>query len=179
MKTAAVPASPSFWSVVSATSTGGTYRTARSSIATLSDGSITHELTLRCAAEHAFDTYAGRIGEWWDPRYTANAETLEGVTIEPRVGGRVFATHRDMGRHEWGEVTVWEPGRRLAHTFTLAQDPEHPSEVAVEFVPGPEGSGGTVRFAHGGWTDANAKDRAKFGDWPLLLGRFATLADSD
>jgi hypothetical protein len=34
-----------------------------------------------------------------------------------------------------------------------------------------------VRFAHGGWTDANTAPRAKFGDWPLLLGRFAALAE--
>ena len=48
---------------------------------------ITHEYLLGCRAEEAFATYTGRISEWWDPRYTANAETLEAVTIEPRVGG--------------------------------------------------------------------------------------------
>jgi hypothetical protein len=137
---------------------------------------ITHERSLRCDPEHAFATYTGRISEWWDPRYTANADTLEGVTIEPRVGGHVYATHRDMGEHDWGEVTVWEPGRRLVHSFTLAQDPQHPSEVAVEFVD--EAGSCTVRFAHGGWTEASAKDREKFGDWPIMLDRFTALADA-
>jgi hypothetical protein len=143
---------------------------------------ITHEYALRCSVEHAFATYAGRIGEWWDPRYTANADTLESVTIEPRVGGRVYATHREMGEDAWGEVTVWEPARRLVHTFTLAQDPRHPSEVAVEFVPreGHEqaATGCMLRFAHGGWTEANEAVRKKFGDWPVMLDRFAALADS-
>jgi activator of Hsp90 ATPase-like protein len=139
---------------------------------------ITHDYALPCAAGEAFETYVGRIADWWDPRYTANADTLEAVTIEPRVGGRVYATHSDIGRDDWGEVTVWEPGRRLAHTFTLAQDVEHPSEVAVEFVP-KQGDGCTVRFAHGGWTEANAAVRAKFSDWPVMLDRFAALADSD
>ena len=74
--------------------------------------------------------YTGRIREWWDPRYTATADTLEAVTIEPRVGGRVYATHSDICEHSWGEVIVWERARRLGHTFTLAQDPQHPSEVA-------------------------------------------------
>jgi hypothetical protein len=103
------------------------------------------------------------------------------VAIEPRVGGRVYATHGDVGEHDWGEVVVWEPGRRLVHTFSLAQDPQHPSEVAVDFVPGGEGGetgGCTVRFAHGGWTDANASARAKFGAWPVMLDRFAALAES-
>ena len=137
---------------------------------------IVHERFLRCSAQHAFAVYTGRIGEWWDPNYSANAETLRAVTIEPRVGGRIFATHEDLGEHDWGEVTVWEPGRLLAHTFTLAQDPQAPSEVSVEFAGDAGGCG--LRFAHGGWTEANAADRAKFNDWPVLLDRFAELADA-
>jgi hypothetical protein len=144
---------------------------------------ITYEYPLRCSAEHAFATYVGRIGEWWDPRYTANGETLEDVTIQSRVGGRVYATHGDIGEDDWGVVTVWEPGRRLVHTFTLAQDTRHPSEVAVEFVAADETEGGpaacTVSFAHGGWTEANAGFRSKFSDWPVMLDRFAQLADDD
>jgi hypothetical protein len=35
-----------------------------------------------------------------------------------------------------------------------------------------------VRFAHGGWTDANVAVREKFGDWPIMLERFATLAET-
>jgi hypothetical protein len=139
---------------------------------------LTHEYALRCTPEHAFATYTRRIGEWWDPRYSASPETLEAVTIEPRVGGRVYAIHGDIGAHDWGEVTVWEPERRLVHTFTLAQDVRYPTEVAVEFVPG-AGEGCTVRLSHGGWTEANAGVRAKFGDWPALLDRFAALADGD
>jgi hypothetical protein len=137
---------------------------------------ITFEYRLRCSPDDAFAAYTGRIGEWWDPLYTANAETLEDVTIEPRIGGRVFATHSDFGSDDWGEVTVWESGRRVVHTFTLAQDPQQPSEVTVEFVPDGD-DGCTVRFAHGGWTDANVAAREKFGDWPVLLDRFAALAD--
>jgi hypothetical protein len=143
---------------------------------------IAHAYRLRCGADDAFATYTDRIEEWWDPRYTANAETLQAVMIEPRVGGRVYATHSDSGVDDWGEVTVWEPGRRLVHTFTLAQDPRHPSEVAVDFVSGDSESeastGCVVRFAHGGWTEANAAVRQKFSDWRVMLDRFAVLADT-
>lgn len=136
--------------------------------------SITFEYRLACTPERAFDTYAERIGEWWDSRYTASAETFERATIEPGKGGRVYESHRGGGTYEWGEVRTWEPGRRLVHSFVLAQDPAHPSEVAVEFVP--DGDGCLVRFAHGGWTEANVADRKKFGDWPVMLDRFAALA---
>lgn len=137
---------------------------------------ITLELRLACAPEQAFSAYTERIGEWWDGRYTANAETLEDITIEPHVGGRVYATHSDLGRHDWGEVRVWEPGRRLVHSFTLAQDPGHPSEVHVDFAPVDEAC--AVSFAHGGWTPDNAAHRPKFGDWGILLERFAVLAQA-
>lgn len=135
---------------------------------------IVHELTLRCTAERAFDTYTARIGEWWNPDYTADAKTLRAVTIEPFVGGRVFATHD--GREDlWGTVTVWEPGRRVAYLSTLAQDPVHPSEISVRFIETPGGC--RVRFAHGGWNDTNAAHRAKFREWPKLLERFVALAE--
>jgi uncharacterized protein YndB with AHSA1/START domain len=125
---------------------------------------------------HAFQVYTGRIGEWWDPNYSANPASLRAVTIEPRVGGRIFATHEGLGEHDWGEVTAWKPEHRLVHTFTLAQDPDAPSEVSVEFL---DRTGGcSLRFAHGGWTEANRGDRAKFNDWPLLLDRFAQLAEA-
>lgn len=137
---------------------------------------IAFEYELRCSPEQAFRTYTERISEWWDPRYTANPETLEAVLIEPGVGGRVYATHADGGEHVWGEVTAWEPSRRLAHTFTPAQDAEHPSEVAVEFVA--REGGCTLRFAHGGWAEANVAARDKFGDWPVMLDRFAALAET-
>ncbi|APR82103.1 Glyoxalase/Bleomycin resistance protein/dioxygenase domain protein [Minicystis rosea] len=139
---------------------------------------IVHELHLRCPADHAFDTYTRRFGAWWDPRYTANAETLQTIIIEPRVGGRIRATYGDIGDHDWGEVTVWAPGQRLVHTFTLAQDPDFPSEITVEFRPGETEGSCAVRFAHGGWTAENAATRAKFRDWPILLDRFAALAES-
>jgi hypothetical protein len=136
----------------------------------------TYEYALRSSVDEAFDTYVRRIGEWWDPRYTANAETFETVVIQPLVGGRVFARHADLGDDDWGEVTTWEPGRRLAHTFALAQDPANPSEVTVEFAPG-DGDVCTMRFAHGGWNDSNADARAKFGDWPVILERYVALLD--
>jgi hypothetical protein len=149
---------------------------------------ILHEYPLPCSAEHAFTIYTAYISQWWDARYTANPETLLNIVIEPRVGGRVYATHTDLGAHTWGEVTVWEQGRRLAHTFTLAQDPAAPSTVTVEFVPdadapktehlGALGADCTLRFAHGGWSAVNAAARAKFGDWPVLLERFVVLAQS-
>ncbi len=135
---------------------------------------IHHEVRVACDPDEAFAIYTRRIGEWWDRSYTANAETFQTVTIEPRVGGR-HATHSDLGDVEWGVVVVWDPGRRLEHTFTLAQDTNYPSHVAVDFVA-EAGDACAVRFAHGGWNDDNTMVREKFGNWPILLNGLAALA---
>lgn len=136
---------------------------------------ITFEYSLDCTADAAFVAYTEKIGQWWLPQYTAGASTFETVTIEPRVGGRIVERHSDGREIDWGEVTVWEPGRRLVHTFTLAQDPAHPSEVSFELTP--SGEACELHFEHGGWDETNVADRKKFGDWPVLLGRFRELAE--
>jgi hypothetical protein len=137
---------------------------------------LTFERDLRCDAAHAFGVWTTAVGRWWDPRYTASAETFEEVTVEPRVGGRVFASHGDLGEHDWGEVTVWEPGTRVVYAFTLAQHPAHATELAATFTPR-DRAGCTFRLVHGGWTEVNADSRARFTDWPLLLDRYVAEAD--
>lgn len=135
---------------------------------------IVHEYDLVCTPEHAFDVYTCRIGQWWHPDYSADPATLQTVTIEAGVGGRVVATYGAEDEHTWGEVTAWDPGRRLEHTFTLAQPAGHPSTVTVRFEPSPSGS--RMHFAHGGWDEDNAAVRGKFSDWSVILDRFSALA---
>ena len=137
---------------------------------------ITLDYDLRCRPDRAFATYVDRIGDWWDGKYTRDPSTLVTVRIEPHVNGRVYAQHQD-GEDEWGRVTVYEPGVRLVYTSVLAQPPEDPSEIAVTFDrAGPDGC--ALRFEHGGWHAGNAVHRAKFGDWRVLLDRFAALANA-
>lgn len=135
---------------------------------------IVHDYALPCSPVHAFSVYADRIAAWWHPDYTRDPRTLVGVTIEPRTGGRVYATHRDTGDDDWGEVQVWEPGRQLVYTTSLAQPPGAPSEIAVSFTA--TDTGCAVRFAHGGWHAGNAEHRKKFVQWSRILDRYAALA---
>lgn len=135
---------------------------------------IRHRLELSCSSAHAFGVFTGRIGRWWDPVYSPEPESFTGADIEPWVGGRATMTSASAAPFPWGTVTVWEPGRAYAQTFSLAQNPEQPSAITVHFEP--TASGCVVEFEHGGWTSENAGAREKFGDWPHLLGRFAELA---
>jgi hypothetical protein len=124
---------------------------------------IVHEYELRCGVERAFGVFA-RAGEWWHPDYTPDAGTFEDLTIEPGVGGRVFLTHKGMGEFDIGRVTVWEPPGRLVYTSTLAQVPDHPSEISVSFTAAGEGC--RFHFEHGGWNEGNAPDRASSPSGP-------------
>lgn len=139
----------------------------------MSAPSIVENYALACSADHAFAVYTERIGEWWHPEYTADGDTFESVTIEPRVGGRVVERHTDGREVEWGRVEAWEPGEQLAYTFSLALPAGHLSVVNVRFGQlGAEES--DVTFAQAGWTDS--ADAAKFTEWRQILDRFAELA---
>lgn len=140
-------------------------------------GPIRHTLHVRCDPDRAFAVFTGRIGEWWDPRYSSGASSLTGIEIEPRVGGRALMLHRDREPFVWGTVTVWDPPRTYEQTFNLALDPDYPSTIRADFSP--EGDGRCrVEFAHGGWTAGNLSMRGHFSDWPHLLAGFVTLAES-
>jgi catechol 2,3-dioxygenase-like lactoylglutathione lyase family enzyme len=138
---------------------------------------LTYELD--CTHDEAFDAFTRRIDEWWHPAYAP--EGLERVEIEGAVGGRAWMRLADGTTYQWGTVTVWEPPREYAQTFTLAQDPEHPSTLSVRLeVTGAQGRrhpGSRVHFAHGGWTAGNVAGRARFTEWSILLDRFAAVAE--
>ena len=132
---------------------------------------LTYELS--CEAEVAFTAFTARIDEWWHPAYAP--EGLVRVSIDPAEGGRASMHLSDGTTYPWGTVTTWAPPLRYVQTFALAQDPEHPSTLAITVTP--RAGGCTVHFAHGGWTAGNVAGRARFSEWGILLDRFAAVAE--
>jgi predicted enzyme related to lactoylglutathione lyase len=122
---------------------------------------IVHELRVDLDPDAAFDRFTSF--SWW-----------RDYGLQP--GGRPVIENGDVifrnpdGDLSIGTVTDWQPGRRYAQTFTLAQDPDHPSSLAVTFSPHDDGT--LVRFEHGGWNATNADRRGHFNDWPIILARF-------
>jgi hypothetical protein len=131
----------------------------------------THTVVLDVDAATAFEAFTARMSEWWPEAYTPDPEAFDGVEIEPRVGGRVLMRMADGQDHQFGEVTAWDPGATYAQTWTLAQDPSAPSSLTVRFRDTDGGS--EVLLEHGGWHEGNVAYRDKFGDWSLILDRFA------
>jgi catechol 2,3-dioxygenase-like lactoylglutathione lyase family enzyme len=142
--------------------------------ATEAAGPIELSYQLDCTQEEAFDAFTGRISQWWHPAYAP--EGWRSTRIRGEVGAHVTMELQNLATFSWGTVTAWEPPRHYAQTFTLAQDPEHPSTLDAWFSPGDNG-GCQMRFAHGGWTAGNLAGRARFSEWGILLDRFAAVAE--
>ncbi len=136
-------------------------------------GPIELAYDVACSPQTAFDTFTAGIDAWWGPSYAPPG--LERVEVEPGVGGRVVHHLAGGEEYEWGRVLAWEPPGHYAQTFTLAQDPEHPSRLELWFEPRADGC--HVRFEHGGWTPGNVGGRGRFTEWHVLLDRFAAAAE--
>ncbi len=127
-----------------------------------------------CPAPHAFAVWTSRITSWWPPDHTVTGGPDE-IVLESGPGGRIYERTSAGERHDWGEVTVWEPPRRLAYRWHLGRDRAEATEVDIHFVD--EGGERTrVEIEHRGWerlgADADAwRDRNRAG-WESLLPHF-------
>jgi hypothetical protein len=103
-----------------------------------------------CAPEHAFELWTERISSWWPSDHTASGDRSTTVVLEPRLGGRVFERTSSGEEIEWGEVTLWEPPRRLGYLWHLRADRGDATDVEVTFVP-QRGGATRVEIEHRGW----------------------------
>jgi hypothetical protein len=101
---------------------------------------VVKTIDVRRSAADAFRIFTQEISSWWPMATHTRAKTVEGqvtvrVTVEPRVGGRVYETLRDGRELDWGEVTAFEPGALFAILWTMGRPaPEH-TDVSVRFEP--------------------------------------------
>src|SRR5262245_62786909 len=105
---------------------------------------------VECSAEHAFETWTARISSWWPADHTASGESGLRVVLEPGVGGRIFERTASGTEVDWGEVTLWEPPRRLGYLWHLRRDRADATDVEVTFEPRPGGAT-RVEIEHRGW----------------------------
>jgi uncharacterized protein YndB with AHSA1/START domain len=132
-----------------------------------------------CPPERAFELWTAHTSTWWPASHTVSARPGLEVIIEPGVGGRIFERTPDGDEHDWGQVTDWEPPRRLAYLWHLRQDRADATEVEITFSD--EGDGGTrLSIVHRGWDALGARgpdqrERNQRG-WDGLLPRFRAAA---
>ncbi len=102
-----------------------------------------------CSQEHAFATWTERIGAWWPRTHSVSGDPAQ-VVLEPRLGGRLFERTSTGDEIPWGEVTVWEPPRRLGYLWHLRRDPADATDVEITFTERGERTT-HVEIEHRGW----------------------------
>lgn len=116
---------------------------------------IVKTLTTPRDADTAFRVFVEQIDRWWPKESHSVGAGSEGVdsvaiALEPRQGGRMTETLSDGRTVDWGAITTFEPGRRLAMTWHPGSDPADATEVEVVFTPLADG-GTRVELTHRGW----------------------------
>ena len=112
-----------------------------------------------CPREHAFATWTARTSAWWPPEHTISHELGAVIVFEPRTGGRIFERTAAGVELEWGEITEWDPPRRLRYLWHIAAERDRATDVEIVFheLPGPSTR---VEIEHAGWDRMGAEGRA-------------------
>jgi hypothetical protein len=103
-----------------------------------------------CPVDHAFRVWTARTSRWWPVTHTVTAETGLEVVFEAGPGGRIFERTPAGMEVDWGEITVWEPPRRLGYLWHIRTDRADATEVDIAFSD--QGDATTrVDIEHRGW----------------------------
>ena len=134
-----------------------------------------------CAPEHAFEIWTTRLSTWWPRDHSASGDPATRVVLEPRLGGRIFERTSDGNEIEWGEITLWDPPRRLGYLWHIARDRSDATDVELTFV---ELADGTTRLdiVHTGWgrlgAGGGAWRDANTNGWNALVPAFVGAAEA-
>jgi hypothetical protein len=101
---------------------------------------IVKSIDVRRSAGDAFRIFTEEISTWWPMKTHSRARDAAGertvrVTVEPRLGGRIYETLNDGRELEWGEVSAYEPGALFAMNWTMGRPKEQTTDVIVRFEP--------------------------------------------
>jgi hypothetical protein len=99
---------------------------------------IVKSIDVRRSALDAFCIFTEEVSAWWPMKTHSRAKDAAGertvkVTIEPRVGGRIYETLHDGRELEWGEVSAYEPGSLFAMNWTMGRPKAQTTDVTVRF----------------------------------------------
>jgi uncharacterized protein YndB with AHSA1/START domain len=137
-------------------------------------------VTVKLPRDAAFRLFTERMASWW-PLATHSVFHAEAVTvtIEPVVGGRVYEATADGRTSDWGTITEWQPGERLAMTWHPGDESDLATLVEVTFSEAPDG-GTQVDLLHTGWAVHGAEAAVWAADyqhgWTAVLEGFAKSA---
>ena len=133
-----------------------------------------------CSVEHAFAMWTSRIGSWWPSDHTVTGRADAVVVLQNRVGGRIFERTPEGEEHDWGEVTLWDPPRRLGYLWHLGRNRMHATEVEIRFTRRSRRAT-RIEIEHRGWerlgdSAETWRERNRVG-WPTLMPHFVSTVE--
>ncbi len=140
---------------------------------------IVKTIDVRRSAAEAFRIFTAEISTWWPKEThtrakTADGEVTERVTIEPRVGGRIYETLNDGRELEWGEVSAYEPGKFFAMQWRMGRPAAQSTDISVRFEPLGDASC-RVTLTHENWErmgEEGAKLRENYNNgWATVFNQ--------
>ena len=134
---------------------------------------IRKSLLVKAPVEHAFRVFTERIATWWPVATHSLGGEGADVVLEQHAGGRLYERAQGGEEHDWAEVVVWEPPRRVVLAWHV--NPRSPStEVEVTFTA--ESGGTRLELEHRGWERYGEGAREAFGDyetgWDVVLAPY-------
>jgi uncharacterized protein YndB with AHSA1/START domain len=141
---------------------------------------IVRTVSVNADAESAFRRFTVEMGRWWPlASHSVGEARSEGITFEPRAGGRIVERIAGGTEAVWGVVTAWEPPHRVAFTWHPGQSPSTAQDIEVRFAAAGEAT--LVTLTHQGFerlgSDAAKAYRGYPIGWSYVLGRYAERAD--
>ena len=70
---------------------------------------VRREITVAGTPERAFDLFTNHMAEWWPADHHLAGSPVVAMTVEPRIGGRIYDSCEDGSESVWGQVTEWDP----------------------------------------------------------------------
>ena len=132
-----------------------------------------------CHPDHAFAVWTEQLSSWWPKGHSASGDPDTQVSLEPRLGGRIFERTPDGTEIDWGEITSWNPPRQLSYLWHIRRDRSDATDVELTFED--LGDGKTrLHIVHTGWerlgTEGQAWRDANSSGWNALIPNFVTAA---
>lgn len=123
----------------------------------------------------AFEIFTSRINEWWPlVTHSVGEEQALSVTFGKQVGATIEEELADGSRQTWGEITEWEPPRRVAFSWHPGKPISEAGLVEVTFTRR-SSTLTVVELAHSGWErrpdGVRARQNYESG-WDPVLERF-------
>ena len=147
--------------------------------------SVQVDAIVNATPQRAFELFTAGMSRWWPASHHIGDGELDGVHIEPRIGGRWYETTTVGTECDWGYVIAWDPPAGLVLAWQLTPefgyDPSLVTTVEIRFAEIEPGRT-HVTVEHGnldqyGLRSIEMRDVfTQDGGWPTLVAAFAAAA---